>query len=149
MPTIVQNVIINAPIESVYKVMKDVEKFPDIMPDLDSLTVLERSDDASHTVTKWVGLVREFNMKVGWTEDDLWNDAEHKLEFRAIDGDLTSMDGVWKLTEENGATNFTSTLNYEYDVPLLGALVKKLIHKKLEQNVQMVLDGVKAQCEKA
>ncbi len=149
MPTIIQNVLIAAPIDTVYKIMKDVEKFPSIMADLESLVVLERSEDASHTITKWVGLVREFNMKVGWTEDDTWNDAAHKLEFRQIEGDMTSMDGVWQLTEEAGATRFNSTLNYEYEVPLLGALVKKLIHKKLEQNVQMILDGVKALAEKA
>ncbi|MHB1462226.1 MAG: type II toxin-antitoxin system RatA family toxin [Armatimonadota bacterium] len=149
MPTIIQNVLIAAPIETVYKIMKDVEQFPNIMADLESLVVLERSADASHTITKWVGLVREFNMKVGWTEDDTWDDAAHKLEFRQIEGDMTSMDGVWQLTEEAGATRFSSTLNYEYEVPLLGALVKKLIHKKLEQNVQMILDGVKAMAEKA
>ncbi len=149
MPTIIQNVLIAAPIETVYKIMKDVEQFPNIMADLESLVVLERSADTSHTITKWVGLVREFNMKVGWTEDDTWDDAAHKLEFRQIEGDMTSMDGVWQLTEEAGATRFNSTLNYEYEVPLLGALVKKLIHKKLEQNVQMILDGVKVMAEKA
>lgn len=149
MPTIIQNVLVAAPIETVYRIMKDVEQFPSIMADLESLVVLERSADACHTVTKWVGLVREFNMKVGWTEDDVWNDSAHKLEFRQIEGDMTSMDGVWQLTEEAGSTRFSSTLNYEYEVPLLGALVKKLIHKKLEQNVQMILDGVKAKAESA
>ncbi|MCS7308715.1 MAG: SRPBCC family protein [Armatimonadota bacterium] len=148
MPVIEQSIWIQAPVEKVYAIAREVERFPEVMPDLESVKVLERSEDGSRTVTEWTGLVREFNnMRVKWTEEDLWDDAEHTCRFRLLKGDLQRMEGEWRFVEENGGTRFLSRLEYEYNVPLLGALVKNLIHKKLEENVQMVLEGIRRRAE--
>lgn len=150
MPTIDLSIWINAPVEKVYAIAKEVERFPEVMPDLESVKVLERSEDGSRTVTEWVGLVREFNnMRVKWTEEDIWNDEAHTCHFRLLKGDLQKMEGEWRFTAEDVGTRFHSRIEYEYNVPLLGALVKNLIHKKLEQNVQMVLDGIRTRAEGA
>lgn len=148
MPVIELSVWINAPVEKVYAIAREVERFPEVMPDLESVKVLERSEDGTRTVTEWTGLVREFNnMRVKWTEEDIWNEETHTCRFRLLKGDLQHMQGEWRFSEENGGTRFHSYLEYEYNVPLLGALVKKLIHKKLEENVQMVLNGIRARAE--
>ena len=39
MPRIEQSITINAPVEAVYAIARDVESFPDIMEDLQSITV--------------------------------------------------------------------------------------------------------------
>ncbi len=148
MPVIEQNIWINAPVERVYAVAREVERFPEVMPDLQSVKVLERSEDGSRTVTEWTGVVREFNnMYVRWTEEDLWDDRAHTCHFRLLKGDLQRMEGEWRFVEEQGGTRFFSRLEYEYNVPLLGALVKNLIHKKLEENVSMVLEGIRRRAE--
>jgi len=150
MPVIEQSIWINAPVEKVYAIAKEVERFPEVMPDLESVRVLERSEDGSRTITEWTGLVREFNnMRVRWTEEDTWNDATHTCRFRMLKGDLQRMEGEWQFSEEEGGTRFRSRVEYEYDVPLVGTLVKNLIHKKLEENVQMVLEGIRSRAEGA
>jgi ribosome-associated toxin RatA of RatAB toxin-antitoxin module len=150
MPVIEQSIWINAPVEKVYAIAKEVERFPEVMPDLESVRVLERSEDGSRTITEWTGLVREFNnMRVRWTEEDTWNDATHTCRFRMLNGDLQRMEGEWQFSEEEGGTRFRSRVEYEYDVPLVGTLVKNLIHKKLEENVQMVLEGIRSRAEGA
>ena len=73
MPRIEQSVEIDAPIARVYQIAKDVEAFPQFMADLQSLTVRERSPDGSRTVTDWVGTIREFKMKVAWTQEKTRN----------------------------------------------------------------------------
>src|SRR2546423_1271680 len=83
------------PVEKVYSVARDVESFPDIMDDLQSLTVHERSADGNRTVTEWVGLIREFKMTVKWTQEDVWDPAQHRDDFRMIKGDMDSMSGYW------------------------------------------------------
>lgn len=148
MPTIDLSIWINAPVERVYAIAKEVERFPEVMPDLESVKVLERSEDGLRTVTEWTGLVREFNnMRVKWTEEDIWDEEAHICHFRLLRGDLQKMEGEWRFVAEDGGTRFHSRIEYEYNVPLLGALVKNLIHKKLEQNVQMVQDGIRARAE--
>src|ERR1041385_4418090 len=73
MPRIEQSVMIDAPVERVYAIARDVESFPDYMEDLQSIKVLERSEDGNRTITEWVGLVRQFRMTLKWTQEDLWN----------------------------------------------------------------------------
>ena len=73
MPRIEQSVQIHAPLPHVYRIAKDVEAFPQFMADLQSLTVKERSPDGTRTVTDWVGLIREFRMKIVWTQEEPQN----------------------------------------------------------------------------
>ena len=149
MPRIEQSVTINAPVDRVYEIARDVESFPEFMEDLQSLTVKERSDDGNRTVTDWVGLIREFKMTVKWTQEDLWNPSTHRDEFRLIKGDMDSMSGYWQFTEENGATRFDSVTEYEYNVPLIGPMIKALIKKKMAQNLDATMQAIKSRAESA
>ena len=147
MPRIEQTLQINAPLARVYAIAKNVEAFPDFMEDLKSLTVRERSDDGTRTVTEWVGLIREFKMTVKWTQEDKWNDAATRDDFVMLKGDMDSMAGYWQFTGDGEATRFESLLDYEYDVPLIGPMVKSLIKKKLTDNLQATMDAIKKQSE--
>ncbi len=48
---------INAPVDSVYAVAQDVERFPSYMPNVKSIEIVERAGD--RVVTKWVGEVED------------------------------------------------------------------------------------------
>ena len=148
MPRIDQSAEIAAPIAHVYAIARDVETFPQFMADLQALTVLERAPDGSRTVTEWTGLIREFKMTVKWTQEDLWDDAAHRDEFRMIHGDMDSMSGYWQFTEISpGSTRFQSVLEYEYNVPLIGPMIKTLIKKKMTDNLQATMDAIKRKAE--
>ena len=49
---------INGPIEEVYALAKEVETFPEFMPDVKSVKIVEKSADGSRVVSEWVGIVR-------------------------------------------------------------------------------------------
>ena len=150
MPRIEQTIEIAAPIDTVYKVARNVEDFPQFMDDLKSLTVLERSADNARTVTEWVGIIREFKMTVKWTQEDLWRDADYRDDFKMLHGDMDRMEGYWQFSAASEtATRFESVLDYEYDVPLIGPMVKNLIKKKLTDNLQATMDAIKKQSETA
>jgi len=148
MPRIEQSILIDAPITHVYRVARDVESFPQFMADLQSLTVKERAPDGTRTVTEWVGLIREFKMTVKWTQEDRWDDAAHRDEFQMLQGDMDSMTGYWQFTpEDTNRTRFESVLEYEYNVPLIGPMVKNLIKKKMTDNLQATLEAIKRKSE--
>jgi ribosome-associated toxin RatA of RatAB toxin-antitoxin module len=150
MPRIEQSVLIGAPIAEVYRIARDVETFPEFMSDLQSLTVQERSPDGSRTVSAWVGLIREFRITVKWTQEDLWNDALFRDEFRMLHGDMDRMEGFWQFTAEaERRTRFDSQMEYEYDLPLIGSMVKNLIKKKMTDNLQATMDAIKRRAEQA
>lgn len=148
MPHIEQSVTIQAPIAHVYRVAKNVEAFPQFMEDLQSLTVLERNADGTRTTTEWVGLIREFRMNVKWVQEDRWDDAAFRDDFVMLRGDMDRMEGYWQFTSlEGGATRFDSMVDYEYNVPLIGPMVKSLIKKKMTDNLQATMDAIKRQSE--
>ena len=148
MPKIEQSVVIDAPIEHVYKIARDVEAFPQFMQDLRSLTLVERSPDGSRTVTEWVGLIREFKMTIKWTQEDRWDEATHRDVFTMLHGDMDSMSGVWQfMPEGEGQTRFDSSVEYEYNVALIGPMVKNLIKKKMTDNLQSTLNAIKQKSE--
>ena len=92
MPTVQNSISIEAPVEEVFRVAMDVERFPEFMPDVRSVRVLERSDDGLRTVVEWVGDIPEFKTTVTWVEEDRWDPAEHTCRFRWEVGSLAIWD---------------------------------------------------------
>lgn len=148
MPRIEQSVLIAAPIDAVYRIAKDVESFPEFMSDLQSLTVQERDPDGSRTVTDWIGLIRDFKMTVKWTQEDRWNDETHRDEFHMLRGDMDRLEGFWQFTPEGEhTTRFDSVVDYDYNVPLIGPMVKSLIKKLMTANLQSTMEAIKQRAE--
>ena len=147
MPTIHSSIEINGPIDEVYRLAKDVESFPQFMPDLKSVRVVERGDDGERTVTDWVGNVQEFRTTIKWTEKDIWDDDAHTCVFTLVKGDYSRYSGIWTFTDLGGRTRFDSEIEFEYDVPLIGPLIKGIIAKKMQQNVDNMLGAIKRKVE--
>ena len=148
MPLIKNEVLINADIEKVYALAREVETFPQYMPDIESVVVKERSEGGNRTVTEWVGVASEVKLKLRWTEEDIWNQAEHTCRFTQIKGDYQEYEGSWQFVKEtDGKTRFISEFRYEYEIPLIGPLIKALIAKLARTNMQRILDAIKIRSE--
>jgi len=135
--------IIRAPLDEVYRVAKDVERFPEFMPDVESIRVLERMD--GRTVTEWVGLVQ--GRKIRWVEEDRWDDAAHLCTFRQREGDFSKYEGTWRFEAVPGGTRTTLDLAYEMDLPLAGALLSNLLKVLVRKNLESMLTALKGQLE--
>ncbi len=139
--------VIHAPVEVVYAVAKDVEAFPQFMPDVKSVRVLERSEDGSRMLTEWVAYASQLKLQVKWVEEDLWNDQERTCHFRQAKGDYDQMEGVWRFEPHPEGTLFKCVLDYELRVPLLGAIVQKVVHHLVQQNLKGIMEGIKQRAE--
>ncbi len=136
---------IHAPLAQVYQLAKDVEAFPQFMPDLHSVRVLERGD--GETLTEWVGLVQ--GRKVRWVEEDHWDDTQHLCRFRQREGDFTKYEGTWSFAAVPGGTRTVLEVEFELDVPLAGALVSNLLRVLVRKNLESMLVALKQQLEHA
>jgi ribosome-associated toxin RatA of RatAB toxin-antitoxin module len=149
MPRVESSIVINGDIERVYALAKDIESFPEFMPDVKSITVLERSESGDRTKVEWVGIVKEFKTTLKWVEEDIWDDAAKTCVFTLVKGDYSSYSGNWTFKTVDGGTEFVSIVDFEYDVPLIGALIKGLVAKKMKENVDNMLAAIKEKVEKA
>lgn len=149
MPHIDNQVIVNASVGDVYAIAKRVEDFPNYISDVESITVLERSADGTRTVTDWVGVVKDFKIKIHWVEEDIWDDDNMACAFRQIKGDYQQYNGSWNFSQTaEGGTTFASHIEYDIEIPLIGPLLKALVAKLMKSNAQRILDAIKAEAER-
>lgn len=141
MPEVQSDILIPAPRARVYELAKDVERFPEFLPNVQQVTIRERQ--GSRTVSEWVGLVPEFKRTIKWTEEDIWDDAAHVCRFRSLEGDWDRYQGEWSFVEEGEGTRVRLRIEYEYNVPLIGPLIRKLLHKLVQRNAQETLEGLR------
>lgn len=136
---------IQAPVSVVYSLAKDVERFPEIMPDVESVEVLSR--EGNRTVTRWVGIIRQFNRKLKWEERDEWNDDDRTCVFEQTEGDFTVYQGSWRFAEEDGATAAELAIEFELHVPLVGSLIRSVVAKLMKANCEGMLAALATAAE--
>lgn len=146
MATVESTIVIEAPVDEVYAIARDVERFPEFMEDVQDVEILE--EEGERRVSHWVGLIEEFNRTLEWTEEDFWNDQEYTCRFQMLEGDFTEYGGTWVFEEDQAGTLAKLVVDYEYAVPLIGPLIKRLLHRKVQENCDNMLAAIKSQAEK-
>jgi ribosome-associated toxin RatA of RatAB toxin-antitoxin module len=145
MPYVETTIAVAAPARVVYELAKDQERFPQFMPDVETVTVLERHDD--YWITRWKTLVEE--APIEWTEEDRFDDAALRIDYALIEGDLDTFQGAWTFEERDGTTHVTLGVEYDFGVPTLAELIGPTLQKKVVENSEMMLAALKAEAEKA
>lgn len=145
MPTVNADIAVAAPVDRVYQIARDIEKFPEFMDDVESVEILEQTPEKQ--VSKWGSIIKEFNRTITWTEADYWDDAARTCRWEQLKGDFTRYEGEWQFVSDGEGTIARLTIDYEYTVPLIGALIQGLLLKKMQANVQSMLEAIKARAE--
>jgi len=147
-PRVESSIVIHAPRDRVFAVAQDNEAFPEFMADVQSIVVKERSDDGLRVVSEWVGIVPKFGNRIAWVEEDVWDETAGTCTFRQLSGDYDQFEGVWTFTAEGeNATRFDSHLDYRLEIPLVGGLIKAIIQKTMQNNLDATLKAIKDRCE--
>jgi|ERR1017187_2043789 coenzyme Q-binding protein COQ10 len=145
MPYVETTIDIAAPARAIYELAKDMEHYPDFMPDVEAVTVLSR--DGNSTTTRWKTLVEE--APIEWTEIDVFDDARTRIDYRLTEGDLDKFEGSWTFEERGGTTHVVLGVDYDFGVPTLAELIGPTLQRKVEENSLMMLTALKTRAEAA
>jgi ribosome-associated toxin RatA of RatAB toxin-antitoxin module len=79
---------------------------------------------------------------------DYWDAEALTCRWESTGGDFERFDGGWwfRATGE-GQTLAGLQIDYEYNVPLIGALIQRILKKKMQENVESMLAAIKAEAE--
>jgi coenzyme Q-binding protein COQ10 len=113
------------------------------MPDVETVTVLERHAD--YIVTRWKTLVED--APIEWTEEDRFDDAGIRIDYKLIEGDLDKFEGAWTFEERDGKTHVKLGVEYDFGVPTLAELIGPTLAKKVRENSDMMLAALKREAE--
>lgn len=147
MPEVVAQILIQAPVEKVYALAKDIEGLAAYIQDVEEVKVVERQ--GNRTVTEWVGILREFGRRIRWREVDEWDDKGFQCRFEQQEGEFQEYRGLWTFRAEEGSTRSEIRLTYRLEIPLIGPLIQRLIHAKVQQSCQHILQGLKQRAEES
>jgi ribosome-associated toxin RatA of RatAB toxin-antitoxin module len=145
MPFVETTIVVDAPARIVYELAKDQERFPEFMPDVELVTVLERDDARRRTVSRWKTLVED--APIEWTEEDYFDDAALRVDYKLLEGDLDTFEGAWTFEERDGATFVRLGVEYDFGVPTLAELIGPTLHRKVRENSEMMLAALKVRAE--
>lgn len=144
MPYVETSIEIAAPRRQIYELAKDMERYPDFMPDVESVKILSRN--GNKTVSRWKTLVEE--APIEWTEEDVFDDVNTRIDYRLIEGDLDKFEGAWTFDERDGTTFVKLGVDYDFGVPSLSELIGPILRKKVEENSMMMLKALKEHSER-
>jgi ribosome-associated toxin RatA of RatAB toxin-antitoxin module len=143
MPYVETSIAIAAPPRAVYELAKQQDRFPEFMPDVESVTVLERHPD--HMLTRWKTLVEE--APIEWTEEDRFDDNNLRIDYKLLEGDLDKFEGSWTFAEQDGKTQVVLSVDYDFGVPTLAELIGPTLERKVRENSEMMLAALKREAE--
>ncbi len=143
MPYVECTIDVAAPAAIVYELAKEQERFPEFMPDVETVVVLERHPD--HVITRWKTLVED--APIEWTENDRFDDANLRIDYALIEGDLDTFEGAWTFEQHGDVTRVVLSVEDAFGVPTLAELIGPTLEKKVRENSDMMLAALKAEAE--
>jgi ribosome-associated toxin RatA of RatAB toxin-antitoxin module len=142
-PHVAATIVVDAPAALVYELAKDQERFPEFMPDVESVTVTERHAD--RVLSRWKTLIED--APIEWLEEDRFDDVALRIDYKLLEGDLDTFEGSWTFTAGPGGTHVALGVTYDFGVPTLAELIGPTLAKKVRENAEMMLAGLKREAE--
>ena len=143
MPYVATSIAIDAPAGLIYELAKDQERFPEFMPDVESVTVVERHPD--RVLTRWKTLIED--APIEWLEEDRFDDVALRIDYKLLEGDLDTFEGAWTFVAAGSGTLVALDVTYDFGVPTLAELIGPTLEKKVRENAEMMLVALKAEAE--
>lgn len=144
MATIIEMTTIRAPSERVYKLVETVERYPQFIPDVRALRVLE-ADNCSR-ISWWHVVIEGVDFR--WIERDDLDPASKIIRYKLIEGDLDKFEGMWRVEEDERASNVTLIIEYELGIPSFEEVLGPILHEKITMNARKLLAGIKQEAER-
>ncbi|MCD4783733.1 MAG: SRPBCC family protein [Candidatus Eremiobacteraeota bacterium] len=143
MPYVESQILVKGNPEEVYKIARDMEKFPEYMRDVEEVNVLEKN--GSSTMTEWVTNIE--GTPIIWTEEDKFDDENLKIQYKLIEGDLEKFEGEWNFLKKDTGCLVVLSVDYDFGMPSLTELIGPTLETKVRENSEMMLQGMKKKIE--
>lgn len=131
--------LIALPPREVFNVARKVTRFPDVLPNLDKVTIVE--DQGNVVVTDWEASfsVGPLHKTVKWQEIDTWNEENLTCFFEITKGDMKVYRGSWEFKPEDGKTRVDLEVDFELGITMLGPMIDKIVNQLMQQNCDDLL----------
>ncbi|MFJ4785219.1 type II toxin-antitoxin system RatA family toxin [Streptomyces sp. NPDC088794] len=120
-----------------YDRIRDFARYPDLVDVVRSVTV-RPSEAASAVLSDWEVDFR--NGVLAWSEEDVFDDAALRIEFRQTEGDFESFEGRWEVTptaRDGARVRFTAA--FDFGLPSLAGIIDPVAERVLRETIEDIL----------
>ena len=136
----VRTIVINAPVEKVFKTITDYEKYGEFLTEVKRVTTSKRQGNQVD-VHYEVDVIKTIKYTVRMKES-----APNKIEWSFVDGEfMKDNKGSWTLEDQGGKTKATYSIEMKLGPLVPGSIVKALTENQLPK----MLEAFKSRAEAA
>jgi ribosome-associated toxin RatA of RatAB toxin-antitoxin module len=121
-----------------YAVVEDIERFPEFMPNVDAIVILEADD--LRKVAHWHTTIDD--APLDWVEEGIYDPEELRVRFRALEGVFDTFDGQWWVQPAEGGSRVTLELEYRIGLPEIDEVIGPILRDRLIENSEAMLDAI-------
>lgn len=143
MPYLECEILISGDKFKIYKLAKEMEKFPQFMKDVKSVSVVERMENS--TITEWSAELD--GAPISWRELDEFDEGKPSIKYKLIEGDLDKFEGEWRFEDTNEGCKVTLTVDYDFGIPSFEKIIGPILKLKVQDNCMMMLNALKNKIE--
>ncbi|MBD0020416.1 hypothetical protein GII33_06885 [Gordonia pseudamarae] len=136
MPVVTVQERLDASRAAVWKQLCDVESYPEYMESIADIRVDSRTtrpDGLVDTVVSWQATVKGSVLR--WTERELRYDADYRLTFQQLSGDLEVYQGYWEVRAlDDGSAEATLEVEFDIGLPELRPMLEPLVVEAIRTN---------------
>ena len=144
MPSVSTDIFVKAEPETCYALVSDMERFPEFIPTVDDVTVIEKGD--GWTLSRWVAQFQK--RPVEWIERDDFDEENLTIDYDQTEGDLRYFRGQWRFVSEDDGCRIHLSCEASLGVPMLSAALDPLVGKIVRDNAKAMLEAIKKELER-
>ena len=138
--------MIGSPVPTVWHLLNDVESYPHLMSYVATIKVLEHSP--SSRLTRWEADISGCVMR--WVQRDEIDQARHRIDYRAVEGDLAELTGYWQLEPLTDHTSrATMSVRFDIGIPMLSAWLDPIAKRAIHDRSQRMLAALASEASAA
>lgn len=133
------SIIVKQPKETVYNLLKNMERFPEFMENVKQVTLLEGRGD--RTITEWE--IDLDSIAIIWKQENIFDDRQMSIRFKMLEGDFGRYEGEWNLFGLLTGTEIQLTIVVDWGAPALARYIEDVLKKKTQDTLEGMLNGIK------
>lgn len=132
--------LVSAPAADSYRIVVEIERFPEFMQNVNSVRVLR--EEGNRKLIAWEMTIDD--ALLDWVEEAQYDSNQMRVDFRAVEGVFERFDGYWQVFPMTCGSKVELRIEYELGLPEIEHIVGPILKNRLTSNLEIMLNCIQS-----